>query len=312
MIKPHMRSNDSFGYGWSMKKKDANLATRFFTKTVLALITLSILDSALGADPVADIHAGIVARKNGDYAEAIRLYTRALESRDLSQNNRAIALNNRCNVYNDKAQHGSAIADCDAAIQIKPDNPLPFNNRGNSYTSLGRYDRAILDYAEAQRLNPRFALAINNRGLAHYYKGDYQFAEADFDKSIALNPNYPYAALRLYFTRQRLGIDGRTQLATQSMRFNLTQWPGPLIQLYLGKIGPTEALTKAQNDSPKTSSEQLCEANFYIAEYHLGKSDRTAALAQFRAAKETCKLLPGFVEHHGVKIELKRLDGSSL
>jgi lipoprotein NlpI len=305
-----MRSNHRFGYGWSTVKNDANHVTRFFTKIVLALFALSIFKSALGADPVADVLAGIAARKRGDYAEAIRLYTRALESKGLSQSNRAGALNNRCNVYNDKAQYDSAIADCNEAIQIKPDSPLPFNNRGNSHTSLGRYDRAILDYDEALRLNPHFALAANNRGLAHYYKGDYQLAEADFDKSIALNPKYPYAALRLYFTRQRLGIDGRAQLAAQAARFDLTDWPGPLIQLYLSKIDPTEALMKAQHANAKTNREQLCEANFYIAEYHLGRGDRAAAVAQFLAAEEACKLLPGFVEYHGVKTELKRLNGS--
>lgn len=306
-----MKSNQHSGYRQLTVKMAPTFRRDFLSTLFLALVAMSIVDSASGADPAADIYAGVVARRNGDYAESIRLYTRVLESQDLSPKNRKMALNNRCNAYNDTAQYDSAIADCDAAIRISSDNPFSFNNRGNSYTGLGRYDRAISDYDEALRLNPRFALAVSNRGLAHYYKGDYELAETDFAKSIAMDPSNPYVALRLYFTRQRLGIDGGARLAAQSARFDLTQWPGPLVQLYLGKMDPTEALTKAQNDNPKTASEQLCEANFYIAEYHLGKSDRTAALEKFRAAMETCKSLPGLVEHDGVKTELKRLEGSS-
>ena len=93
-----------------------------FATAMLALFALFVVPH-VSADPVEDIFAGVTARKHGNYDEAIRLYSRALESGSLSQNNRAVTLSNRCNVYNDKGQYDRAISDCNEAIALNPDSP---------------------------------------------------------------------------------------------------------------------------------------------------------------------------------------------
>lgn len=277
-----------------------------FAIAVLALSALFIVPH-VSADPIEDIFAGVTARKHGDYDEAIRLYSRALESGSLSQSNRAVTLSNRCNVYNDKGQYDRAISDCNEAIALNPDSALPFNNRGNSFMHKGQYDRAIQDYNAAININPDFARAFSNRGLVYYYKGMYSRAEMEFGKSVDLDPRYPYAALRLYVTKQRLGTGGVAQLTEQAARLDLEQWPGPLVRLYLDKLTPAEALVAVKHGDRRREDEQRCEAAFYVAEYHLGKGNRNAGLTQLRVAEEACRPFPGFVEHHGTKAELKRL-----
>lgn len=277
----------------------------YFLAATLTMAALFFV-TTVSADAIEDIYAGIDARKRGEYDESIRFYSRALESEGLSQNNRAVALNNRCNTYNDIGQYDLAISDCNEAIRLQPDSAPQFNNRGNSYTHKGQYDRAIEDYNEAIRLKPDFVLAISSRGLSYYYKGQYDRAEKDFGRSVELNPKYPYAVLRLYFTKQRLDVHDKAQLTELATRLDLKEWPGPLVQLYLDKITPEDVLAMARHNKPKKDGEQRCEATFYIAEYHLGKGNRTAALTQFRAAEEICKP-HGFTEYYGAKAELKRL-----
>jgi lipoprotein NlpI len=112
------------------------------------------------------------------------------------------------------------------------------------------------------------------------------------------------AALSLHITRQHRGISEPAQLLKQATGFDLKKWPGPLAQLFLGKITPSAALDAAKGGNRR----QACVAAFYVAQYHLGHGQQSAALAQFRAAKETCQPFPDLMEHHATQVEHTRME----
>lgn len=109
------------------------------------------------ADGKSDINGCLGAYIRHDYDTALALCTRALLTGDLSDEERADALNNRGAVYSDgMGDYDKAIQDYDQAIRLLPDDKAEYNNRGNAYSRKGDYDRAIADFNQAIRLDPNY------------------------------------------------------------------------------------------------------------------------------------------------------------
>jgi tetratricopeptide (TPR) repeat protein len=65
-----------------------------------------------------------------------------------------------------------ALADCNEALRLKPDNAFTLDSRGLVYLKLGQFDRAIVDYDAALKLDPKLAGSNYGRGLAKLRQGD--------------------------------------------------------------------------------------------------------------------------------------------
>jgi len=98
-----------------------------------------------------------------------------------------LALVSRAEAYAAKDNYDQAIADCDEAIRIDPNNPRVFYIRGNSYQSKKKsnYFRAITDYTEAIRLDPAYAEARKKRASISGWRGNYDIAIEDYTRLIA-------------------------------------------------------------------------------------------------------------------------------
>ena len=140
------------------------------------------------ANGVDDAKAGEIAKVRGRDEEAIRLFTRALRSGELSTNNQAVTLDNRATVYAHKRQFDLAIADFNESIRLRP-NAVVYRNRALTYSKMHRYDQAVADFDAAIRLKPEFSSAYRERGAVHGLKHEYEKAIADFTHAIRLNPN---------------------------------------------------------------------------------------------------------------------------
>ena len=117
--------------------------------------------------------------------------TAIIKSKRQSRKDLAGAFNNRCLAYSDKKEFDRAIADCNEAIRLTPNEPSLFFNRGNVYNDKGQPDRAIQDYDRAIRLNSNDALAFFHRGSSWEKKNNLQNALADYKKYSELNPSDP-------------------------------------------------------------------------------------------------------------------------
>ena len=182
---------------------------------------------------------------------------------------------------------------------------VTFNNRGNAYQSKGDYQRAIQDYDEALRIDPDYPLAFYNRGLARFDQGLYIAAVPDFVRAVQLDPAKPYRVLALYLAKARGGDPDKEMLATSATQLNLTQWPGPVVALYLGQVTPQAVLNAAQDPDPNTQRERQCEAYFYLGEYLLINNQKAEAARMFQAAVSTG--VTSLFEYASAKAELRRL-----
>ena len=90
-----------------------------------------------------------------------------------------------------------------------------------------------------------------------------------------------------------------SELAANARSLKASDWPYAVVELYLGQRSPEATL------AAPAKADERCEAQFYIGEWDLLRSDRTAAIEALTAAANTGP--KDFVEFTDAKAELKRL-----
>ena len=109
--------------GPPVKKPWKRNAMRNFIKAFAAFVIVAVLASApvvpAWANAFADFTAATAAKKAGNFAAAIRLYTKVIQSGEFSGNNLAATHYNRANAYFAMRQYDHAIIDFSRAIEIK-------------------------------------------------------------------------------------------------------------------------------------------------------------------------------------------------
>jgi lipoprotein NlpI len=119
------------------------------------------------------------------------------------------------------------------------------------------YDRAFADY--------------NDRAIP------------DFSEAIRLDPKSAYGVLWHYLARTRPGAQtGTVELETNAKILKQSDWPYPIIELYLGRRPPEATLAAA------TKPNARCEAQFYVGEWRLLRRDRPGAKMALKVAVDTC------------------------
>jgi tetratricopeptide (TPR) repeat protein len=156
---------------------------------ILFLITTSLIGteaSALSDQREASLKAthGREALLRGQYQEAERLLTEALQSGALAVPTQISALGNRGIARWRLSDLHAAVDDFNAALRLSPEEAMIYNNRGNVLLELRHYDEAAKDFSQAIALIPNYGQAFNNRGNARFLLGDH----ADYTKAVALMP----------------------------------------------------------------------------------------------------------------------------
>jgi tetratricopeptide (TPR) repeat protein len=136
------------------KNKGRSVMKKILFVGFLLFALMVCLTSPAWAGGLDDAKAGLAAAKGGDYDEAIRLYTKAIESGELS----------------------------------REDLSITYYDRGIAWVKKGDYDKAIADWTKAIEIDPKYAEAYYNRGVAWAGKGDHAKAKADYEKAIEIDP----------------------------------------------------------------------------------------------------------------------------
>lgn len=329
-------------YDESLKLNPAGYATLFYGRGAILLThgdsdhAIEQFSQAISLQPEfpeALNNRGIAFFNNGQFSHAIEDYGKALQLRP----NYLSALVNRGNAYAAKNQYDSAIKDYDKAIELQP-APAAYRNRGNAYRADGNFDkaisdlnaslrlqqstgalddrgdtylelgqsaRALQDFSEAVRAQPDDPDAFQARGRAEFDLGQWDGAITDFQKSLALDPSNPYAFIWLRLANARAGKPGAGDPAQQASQLQIAAWPGPIVDLLLGKLKPAYAIAFASDPDDDKSVSQRCEAQFYVGEYTLAvEHDSAAALEHLENAKRMCSGIS--VESLAARMELKR------
>jgi lipoprotein NlpI len=85
----------------------------------------------------------------------------------------------------------------------------------------------------------------------------------------------------------------------------MTNWPAPVIRMFLGQLTPAAALAAADDPDAKKKKGQVCEADFYSGEVALRQGAKDEAARLWRLAMSDCPLT--YEEWTGAKAELKTL-----
>jgi lipoprotein NlpI len=233
-------------------------------------------------------------RALADYDAAIRLSPKFAD-----------AYYNRGNIWANKGEPDRAIADYDAAIRLNPKDVASHVGRAVELTLKGDYARAGSDYEAALRMDPKSADAYFGRGRARFYSGDYPRAIADFEQALKLEPN-GYTPIWLYLARRKSGApSAEDALDNETRAFRNTSWPGTLIVFYLGRTDVNSVFAAATDPDPRMQRENRCEANFYLAHWHLLRGEQALAAPLLNDARDNCPR--SIVEYEGAVTELRRL-----
>ena len=199
---------------------------------------------------------GNARRDRGELDDAIADYNEAIA---LNPKN-AYAYNNRGNARCDRGELDDAIADYNEAIALNPKYAYAYNNRGNARRDRGELDDAIADYNEAIALNPKFDEPYFNRALMYVYAGSLPQALADLNQSRELDPTDPYAAIWLEIVDKRSELTSR--LAQTVTQIDMSDWPAPVIRLYLGQMTADAVLAAADDTDAETKKDQILRGKF--------------------------------------------------
>jgi lipoprotein NlpI len=235
----------------------------------------------------------------GDFDNAIADYTEIIR---LNPNN-SIAYVGRGLSHHRKLELDLAIADYDHAIQISPSYRYAFLGRANTYRAKGELDRAMVDYDHAIDLDSKDARSYRNRGIAYFEFGATSKALADFDQSIALDPKDAYTALWRDLADRR--GERPSRLSDAVAQLDMNKWPAPVIRLFLGQTTAGEVLVAADDANVWTKKSQTCEANFYIGELALRRSEKDEAVRLFGLVVADCPKT--FFEYLTANAELRAL-----
>jgi tetratricopeptide (TPR) repeat protein len=133
--------------------------------------------------------AATEALNRGDCDEAIRLFSQALKSRVL-RDNQSLAYVKRGYCYTVKGLFDNAIEDYTMAIKLEPNNPFYYAARGVVYSKKEFFDRAIEDFSTAITRQPEYMKAYFERGNAYLKTRNYDSAIEDFTTVIKIDPEY--------------------------------------------------------------------------------------------------------------------------
>ncbi|RAL38912.1 hypothetical protein DM860_015273 [Cuscuta australis] len=84
------------------------------------------------------------------FAEAIDLYTRAIES----DGQNAVYWANRAFAHTKLKEYGPAVHDASKAIEVDPKYAKGYYRRGDAYLAMGKFEDALKDFQQANRLCP--------------------------------------------------------------------------------------------------------------------------------------------------------------
>lgn len=265
---------------------------------------------------LAHLNRGLAFKVKRAYDRAVDDYNQALRLRPEDP----LAFNDRGIVLQLTGHVEYAIADFSQAIRLNPGYADIYYNRGAAYLDKGDAKAALADFDEAIKRgsNARSATAgpggiaeisagqisadyFFGRGRANFVLGKFGDAVPDYARAAALQPDKPYFALWLGMAQARSGArDTTVEFQKLAAKLKKSEWPFPVLELYLGSKTPEAVLAAAANP------DQVCEAQYYIAQWRLARVEQqTDGLAALRSVASTCR--KDFIERNAAVGELRRL-----
>lgn len=141
---------------------------QFFPDNRFALLNMAIVNIQMGYLDVAEMFFEVLLRRYPTNIPGLLI---------------------RSQMFLEKNDTTSALADIYRVIELNPNIADPFSLRGIIHLQQENYEYALADLTEAIRLNPFGEGNYINRALAHYNLNNLREAMADYDRVIEMNAN---------------------------------------------------------------------------------------------------------------------------
>jgi tetratricopeptide (TPR) repeat protein len=205
-----------------------------------------------------------------------------------------------------------ALAACNKAIELKPDDSRAYNARMWAYYELGQPDRAIADATRCLELIPDSGEYAIFRAVLHELLGNLELARADFERAAELADTAKDAETWFY-ARSHLDLMQRSQGLPPSSDYlgDVLSWPDnwqKRLALHLsGRTTAATLLNDARHAKRRIERvRQECEAHYYAAIMALSAGDKAEALAGLRRCVALNEI--EMVETNLAQMQLKRLE----
>lgn len=260
----------------------------------------------------------LLLRDMGEFDQAIAAYDRMIGS--VEEN--SFASNERAATLREKGDIDAALAALNASVQRQPNVAGAYIQRGLlQLTTPGQAAAAAQDLAKAFEIGDsyRATMLLFDAGERALLGGPPRPTDGP-----VIAPNMPYTpaahylVIRLHVARQIAGEDDAAEypanfdkLSAASRRGlfapdRFTFWPGPIIDLFRGKATPDQVRAAARETKAAALRRRRdCEADFYLAEYHLAKDRKDEAVPLLASAAAQCPVTAP--ERDIAKAELRRL-----
>lgn len=148
-----------------------------------------------------NITEGLIATGTGNYEQAIRNFTRALDTDPAN----AEAYRGLASAYEAAGDIAAAEDTHLRAIRLQPGYWASYNLLGSFYARTNRYEDAMAQFALVIERAPHNYRGYLNLGSMHYYLGDVENAQALWEESLAVEASYSAASnlATLYFVEER-------------------------------------------------------------------------------------------------------------
>lgn len=198
---------------------------------------------------------------------------------------------------------GEASGDIERILKRHPADAEAWIAKGTIALALSDPRGAMTDFGTAYRLQPTPGI-LGLRGLAAFYAGEPAAALSDLQEA-ASHGAWLYPAIWLDMIRERQGLD--PSLVPGDLAGASHDWPWPVAEMFAGAITPEQLIAEAARSRKAPSSDEVCEADVYVAEWSLAaRHRRDDARERFSKAAGECP--SNFYEASMARLELARTE----
>ena len=168
------------------------------------------------------VYGSITFQQNKIWKNSGTLWTHVLKY----YKNTTLPYGNRANYYRDNRMYKEALADYNATISMKDEQPQAYNSRARLFFTLATGRDTLLlalnDYNKAIQYNPTDGEFLVNRGATFARLGDIEKAILDFNEGLKLKPDHAVGYLNRSIMYQNMN---RIDLAYADIETYLTLNP---------------------------------------------------------------------------------------
>jgi len=194
----------------------------------------------------------------------------------------------RAAIYRAKGDYERAMTDASYAVSLDGDAPDGYFAKATIYEDQGKLDDALDAIKDAIRKS-RDAYSFDSlmkKGVILWEMKKYRDSESAFAAALKLRASNAYAALWLLIAHRNAHDDSDVGDAFKAV--DLVAWPAPVIAQLRGNAPPDAVLAGARSAAANRRGE-MCDAEFYGAQWYLLNHDPELAMPLMEAAGRDCE-----------------------